>query len=107
MVTQQPAQAANSEESIMIKPFAASASPMPESCANARGPSLATISMKARTNGGIGRRFASLVVYGAGKFDQRWAAFVVVLFFVTAVIAASVPSLRARHAQPTLLLRHG
>lgn len=48
---------------------------------------------------------ASLVVFGAAEFDQRSAAVLVVVFFLTAVIAACLPSLRARHAQPTLLLR--
>ena len=53
------------------------------------------------------QRVASLVVYGAAQFDERSAAILVIAFFVTAVVAACIPSLRARHAQPTILLREG
>ena len=48
---------------------------------------------------------ASLVVFGAAQFDERSAAVVAGAFFVTAVIAACVPSLQARRAQPAVLLR--
>jgi putative ABC transport system permease protein len=51
------------------------------------------------------QRVASLVVFGAAEFDQRAAAILVVAFFVTAVVAACVPSLRARHVRPVMLLR--
>ena len=48
---------------------------------------------------------ASLVVFGAAEFDERSAAVVAAAFFVTAMIAACVPSLQARRAQPAVLLR--
>ena len=51
------------------------------------------------------QRVASLVVFGAAQFDERAAAAVVAVFFITAVLAAFFPSLRARNAQPARLLR--
>jgi putative ABC transport system permease protein len=53
----------------------------------------------------VAQRAASLVVYGAAQFDLRTAAIAVAVLFAASLIAASVPSLRARAVQPALLLR--
>jgi putative ABC transport system permease protein len=53
----------------------------------------------------LAQRVASLVVYGAARFEPRAAAIVILLLFAAALIAACVPSFRARSAQPVLLLR--
>jgi putative ABC transport system permease protein len=51
------------------------------------------------------QRVASLVVYGAAKFDVRSAAIVMLMLFAATLLAACLPSLRARSVQPSSLLR--
>jgi predicted permease len=51
------------------------------------------------------QRAASLVVYGAAKFDGQSAAVVMALLFAAALVAGCVPSLRSRNVQPAVLLR--
>ena len=51
------------------------------------------------------QRVATLVVYGAAKFDLRAAAGAVVVLVLASLVAACVPSLRARSVQPALLLQ--
>jgi putative ABC transport system permease protein len=53
----------------------------------------------------LAQRAASLVVYGAARFDPGTAAIAVAVLFAASLVAASVPSLRARAVQPALLLR--
>jgi len=51
------------------------------------------------------QRVASLVVYGAATFDVRSAAIVMVLLVIATLLAATLPSLRARSVRPAALLR--
>jgi len=51
------------------------------------------------------QRVASLVVYGAAKFDPRSAATIIAVLFIAALVAACIPSFRARSVQPVSLLR--
>lgn len=51
------------------------------------------------------QRTASLVAYNMARFDELSAAVVIGALFVSALIAATVPSARARTVSPVLLLR--
>ena len=51
------------------------------------------------------QRAASLVIYNMARFDARSAALVICTLFVSALIAATVPSARTRTVNPALLLR--
>jgi len=51
------------------------------------------------------QRTASLVSYNAARFEVRSAALVMAALFVSALIAAALPSARARTVNPALLLK--
>jgi predicted lysophospholipase L1 biosynthesis ABC-type transport system permease subunit len=51
------------------------------------------------------QRTASLVMYNMARFDARSAALVMCALFASALIAATIPSARARAISPARLLR--
>ncbi|HET8775694.1 MAG TPA: ABC transporter permease [Thermoanaerobaculia bacterium] len=53
----------------------------------------------------VAQRAASLVAYDMARFDARSAALVIGTLFVSALIAATVPSVRTRSVSPASLLR--
>ena len=51
------------------------------------------------------KKITALSAYGAAELDLRYAAAVAFVLFASAVTAALVPALRARHVRPVTLLR--